>query len=208
MKKMIRGMGILALLAVPGFGATLTFNLDCVLSNGACTEFAQSFGTVTITDISDGVDVTVNTAHGGKYKDLFLNLTGEIDLDSPAEFAANGFTLNPYSGLYDVGTSTQPSKGFDGNNGGTFQILGSGLTAASFNAFDSLGFTQVGIHLQQIDCTDTSCVFGNGSIKVGGRLMLDDPPSDDPGVPEPSTYAIVGGGLAAIYWMRRKRAQA
>lgn len=208
MKKMIRGMGILALLAVPGFGASIQFDLTCVLSNGACTTFAQSFGTVTITDIGNGVDVKVVTAHGGKYKDLFLNLSESTTLTSPAEFASNGFTLNPYSGLYDVGTSTQPSKGFDGNSGATFQILGTGLTAANFNAFDSLGFTQVGIHLQQIDCTESSCAFGSGSIKVGGRLMLDDPPSDDPGVPEPSTYAIVGGGLAAICWMRRKRAQA
>lgn len=210
MKKVIRGMGILALLAVPGFGATIQFDLNCVLSNGACTTFAQSFGTVTISDISGGVNVTVVTAHGGKYKDLFFNLTDSVGLTSPAVFAANGFTLNPYSGLYDVGTNTQPSKGFDGNSGSTFQILGSGLTAANFNALDSLGFTNVGIHLQQIDCTSSSCSFGSGSIKVGGLYIQPPPPppGDDPAVPEPSTYAIVGGGLAAICWLRRKRAQA
>ena len=206
MKKLIRGMGILALFAMPGFG--VTFNLNCVLSNGACAAFPQSFGTVTIVDRAGGVDVTVVTTLGGKYKDLFLNISGTPSFSSDAVFSSNGFVLNPYSGLYDVGTNTSPSKGFDGTSGSTFSILGTGFTAASFSQLDSLGLTYVGIHLQQIDCTSLTCTSGSGSIKVGGWLVPPDPPSDDPGVPEPSTYAIVGGGLAAVYWLRRKRAQA
>jgi PEP-CTERM motif len=205
MRQFLRGAVLLALLAMPGFG--VTFNLNCVLSNGACTAFPESFGSVTLVDRAGGVDVTVVTALGGKYKDLFLNISGTPTFTSAAEFSSNGFVLNPYSGLYDVGTNTSPSKGFDGTSGSTFSILGTGFTAASFSQLDSLGLTYVGIHLQQIDCTSTSCTSGGGSIKVGGWLMPE-PPSDDPGVPEPSTYAIVGGGLAAVYWMRRKRAQA
>ncbi|MBI2686759.1 MAG: PEP-CTERM sorting domain-containing protein [Acidobacteria bacterium] len=205
---LLLGAAMLFALSTPGYG--IQFDLNCVLSNTACTPFPQSFGTVTITDIggNTGVNVTVTTALGGKYKDLYLNLdpslVSGITLTSPAIASSNGFSLAPYNGLFDVGTNLNPSAGFDGNSGVTFQILGN-VSAINFNALDSLGLVGLAIHLQEIICTTTSCTSGGNSIKVGGTFVPGPPGGDDPGVPEPATYAIVGAGLAALGWLRRKR---
>lgn len=188
-----------------GVGA-VQFNLNCVLGNGTgCTPFPSSFGTVTITDIAGGVSVVVDTAAGGKYGNLFLNLTAPPEtIQSPAVYSAGAFNLSPYAGNFDVGTSISPSKGFSGSDNSVFQILGTGFTAASFIKLDTLNLVYVGIHLQEIDCTSTGCVNGSGSIKVGSTLV-EGPPDDTGGVPEPATLAIVGCGLAAIALARYKR---
>ncbi len=206
--KLIQGLALILPLflssAFSSLAGVVQFDLRCVLSNTACTPFPTSFGTVTITDTSGGVSVLVDTAAGGKYKDLFLNLVAPpATIASPSVYSSNNFNLSPYDGKFDVGTSIDPSKGFGGNDNSVFQILGTGFTAASFIALDSLRLVYVGIHLQEIDCGVSSCVKGSGSIKVGGYLIPS--PFDDPGVPEPATIAIVGCGLAAIALARYKR---
>ncbi|HEU0120393.1 MAG TPA: hypothetical protein VFQ91_07705 [Bryobacteraceae bacterium] len=199
-KTLITGAFLFLLGAVSSFG--ITFDLNCVLSNNACTAFPASFGTVKITDISGGVNVTVDTAAGGKFKDLFLNLNiNPGTLSTPALYSSNSFQLNPYNGLFDIGSQTSPSKGIDGPDGYSFAILGS-VTAANFLALDSLGLVNVAVHLQEIDCTSQSCVSGGGSIKVGGTYV----PGGNNDVPEPATYLIAGGTLISMYLLRRKNA--
>lgn len=126
-------------------------------------------------------------------------------IQSPAVYSVRAFSLSPYDGKFDIGTGISPSKGFSGTDNSVFQILGTGFTAASFIALDSLNLVNVGIHLQEIDCTSTECVNGSGSIKVGGTFLLPPPSDDTGGVPEPATLAIVGCGLAAIGLARYKR---
>jgi hypothetical protein len=189
--------------------ASITFDLNCVLSGSSCTAFPQSLGSVVVTDrlSNDGVDVTVSTATGGKFIDLYFNVNvTPLTVTSPSVYSNNGFSMAPYTGKFDFGSQTSPSKGFSGNSGQIFSILGTGFTASDFNALDSLGQVNVGIHLQQVDCTSSSCVPGTSSIKVGGMYVPYNPPGDDPNVPEPATMAIVGGGLMGVYWMRRRKA--
>lgn len=196
------GAALLSVATLPA--AAISFDLNCVLSSTACTALppGESLGMVQIADIAGGVEVTVVTTDGGKYVNLFLNLdVTPSSMILPAIYSSNGYTLTPYEGLFDVGSGVSPSKGFDGDSGQTFQILGTGFDATSFNAFDSLGLVNVAVHLQELDCTASGCVPGNGSIKVGG--VLSGPPSDDP-IPEPATMAIVGGGLIGVYFLRRK----
>ena len=196
---------LLAFIVTASVVGAVQFNLNCVLGNGTvCTPFPSSFGTVTITDIAGGVSVVVDTAAGGKYKDLFLNLAGPpTTIQSPAVYSEGAFSLSPYDGKFDVGTSISPSKGFSGSDNSVFQILGTGFTAASFVALDTLNLAYVGIHLLEIDCTSTACVNGSGSIKVGGTLIQADDPGD--ANPEPATLAIVACGLAAIGWIRARQ---
>jgi len=185
--------------------SAVTFNLTCVLSSTGCETFAEPFGTVTITDISGGVSVLVETPDSAKFKDLLFNLNIDpASVDDPAIFSPDGLTLPPYEGLFDLGTNANPSKGFDGDSGVAFQILGTGLTAANFVALDTLQNVFVAVHLQAIDCGASSCEAGDGSIKVGGVYVR--PPDDDPSgeIPEPTTLAIVGAGLCAVYCFRRR----
>jgi hypothetical protein len=212
--KLLRALAlsVVALAVVPHCSATVIFDLNCVLFNGGCAASAFNFGNVTIDDLGGGggVSVTVDTSHGGKYKDLFLNLTSApASLTSPAIYASNGLFLTPYhQGAFDVGTSDGPDKGFDGLDNVPFSILGTGFSELSFIALDSNGLVHVAVHLQQVDCAAlgwpcTNDDDGEGSIKVGGTLRL---PGDDPPIPEPATIALVGIGLVAAGVIRRKRA--
>jgi hypothetical protein len=195
----------LALVLVSLPASAVTFNLNCVLSGTACTAFPESFGTVTVTDVAGGVSVVVDTPDSVKFIDLLFNLNvNTATFDSPAVYSENGLSLPPYQGLFDLGTNSTPSKGFGGDSGVAFQILGTGFTADNFIALDSLQNVFLTVHLQAIDCGASSCEAGDGSIKVGGVYVR--PPDDDPSgeIPEPTTLAIVGAGLCAVYCVRRR----
>lgn len=192
-------------LAVQFPASAISFDLNCVVNTNSCTPIAQSLGTVQIDDIAGGVAVTVTSAFGGKYIDLYLNLdVAPTSITSPAIYSSNFFSLAPYGGTFDVGTDISPSKGFSNDSGAVFQIFGTGFTAANFLALDSLGNVNVAVHLQEIDCDANGCAPGSGSIKVGG-VYFGPPPGDDPGVPEPSTVVLVAAGLGSLCWFRRQR---
>lgn len=202
---LVRSCGLLLPLFAQIPALAISFDLNCILTSNSCTPIGQSLGTVQIDDISGGVAVTVTTTFGGKYQDLYLNLDViPVTLESPAIYSSDFFTLAPYSGTFDVGINTSPSKGFRGDTGEIFQVLGVGFNAANFFAFDSLGNVNLAIHLQEIDCTAAGCAAGSGSIKIGG-FYIQPPPNDDPGIPEPSTIALVAAGLGSLYWLRRRR---
>ncbi len=119
----------LSLASAPAVRAgTLTADLVCVLNTlgtGPCAPGA-SFGMVTLTD--EGVDpgtlkITVDLLNAGlKFKDLMLNfadpdglVTSISSTDAEALLSANAFSIPPYGGLFDVGSTTQ--QGWNGNSG-------------------------------------------------------------------------------------------
>lgn len=183
--------------------SAVVFNLDCALGTDVCTALPEVVGTVTVTDTAGGVAVNVVTNYSPKYKDLYLNLVGPAVLTLPALYSSDGFQLVPFGGSFDVGTSTDPSKGFDGNSGVGFVISGN-ITAADFLEKDSLGVVYVGIHLQDITCEDTGCFQSSGSLKVGASSLFQ-PPDDPPEIPEPATYLIVGLGLTGMSLWRHRQ---
>jgi hypothetical protein len=201
---------IVSALSFATFGAA--FDLNCVLTTNNCTAVA-SYGTVTITDIPNGsggflgVSVLVSTPLSNKFKDLFLNLDlAPSSIQLPAIYSAGAFSLSPYNGKFDVGTDTHPSKGFNGTSDVAFSILGTGFVSTDFAALDSLGRVSLAIHLQNLPCTDADGPGCSTSIKLGGTYIVPPPFGDPPpaGVPEPATTLIAGGGLGAVYCLRRK----
>lgn len=192
-------------LAVPAASFTLTLNCYIPGAGTTCTAVPVSYGSLTISDIAGGVEVNLVTALGGKFKDLLLNTTASPVLAGPADYNSNFFQLTPYSGMFDIDTDLASG----GHNSNTpFSILGTaaGFDAASFITKDSANVLYAIVHLQQITCdaNGQNCVFGGNSLKVGASLAPpSDPPSDDP-VPEPATYAIVGLGLGAAHFLRKR----
>lgn len=195
---------LLLCIGIAAPGATFTLNCFIPGAGTTCTTAANPYGTVSITDIVGGVSVNVTTATGGKYKSLFLNNNAASPImNAPVVYSPDAFSLSPYTGLFDVDTA-RPNGGAD--SGVAFNIMGTGFNANNFTQKDSAGNLYVIVHLQQVNCdVNGNCTSGTGSLKVGGSLAppSDPPPGDDP-VPEPSTYGIVGLGLAAAYRLRKR----
>lgn len=196
-------LAIASCLAMSMPATAVVFNLDCALGTDVCTALPEVVGTVTVTDTTGGVAVNVVTNYGPTYKDLYFNLVAPATLTLPALYVSDGFQLVPFGGYFDVGTSTDPNKGFDGTSNIGFVIYGN-VTAEDFKEKDSLGLVYVGIHLQDISCTDTGCFQSGDSLKVGASLFR--PPDDPPEIPEPATYVIVGLGLTGLSLWRHRRA--
>ena len=226
-----RPIGLVAAVALLCLGGTrhvqgsqIVFDLTCVL-NGlnplpAVCAAGPSFGTVTLTD-DDGstsaVNITVDLfGPDQRFSDLVLNFdafdSGITGIAGDLVLSENGFSISPYTGLFDLGGAGP--QGFAGDSGASAVIQGVGgqnLTIANLSVLDSLGNVFVGLHIQNIgpgNCSgqsdgSTDCIpgiTGEGSLKIGGVLQQ---PGDDP-VPEPSTVALFGIGLAVVAWMRRR----
>ncbi len=220
-KRLALPIAALALLGGYGSGqlqaASITFNLVCVLNalnTIPCNTSGPIFGTVTLTDnLSGGVVVDVDLAGTTqKFRDLMLNFSGAAtslsSSDGLASLSANGFSISPYSGLFDVGKSS--GQGWNGDDLYSTTLTGNvAISVADFLTTDSLGNVYVAMHIQGIgdanggDCTGdgmggTNCVPGMpgpGSLKIGGILQPN--PPEDP-IPEPTTWLLVGGGLALL----------
>lgn len=211
-----------AVCAVAANGATITYDLRCVLNGNVPANCASnpSFGTVSISDIVNGVSVTVDLAGTGqKFRDLMLNagsavtITNDGDPNNVVQYSSNGFSITPYSGLFDIGGSG--GQGWAGNDGYTTNLTGTGLTVANLATRDSLNNVYVALHIQSIgpggcsgnDNGTTNCVpgqTGGGSLKIGGILsQQNEPPTS---LPEPGSMTMIGSGILGFaYALRRVR---
>jgi hypothetical protein len=181
-----------------------SIDLACTLSGSTCASGA-SFGTVTIADTGlNQVTVSVNLLNPElKFRDLMLNFagiaSGLVSTDGQVSLSPDGFSMPPYSGLFDVGSSGQ--QGWNGASGYSTVLSSTGgtLTAGQFNF--------LAIHIQSIACDGTNClpgVQGTGSIKVGG-VLLEQAVTAQAAVPEPSTFLLIGIGLCVTAGVARYR---
>jgi hypothetical protein len=150
------------------------------------------------------IGLTVDlTDIAGKFRDLLLNFYGAgisavSSTDGQANLSANGFSLPPYQGLFDIGR--------DGNCCGwnsnaavyntTLSSVDGDLALDMFNFKDSGNRLNVALHLQ--DLTGTG-----GSLKVGG--IWEEGGGGGQEIPEPTTFALLGGGLIVFARAFRRR---
>jgi hypothetical protein len=207
-------------------GASFTYNLTCVLNgldSHACVS-GPSFGTVTITDAGvNQVGLSVDLLNSAlKFRDLMLNFTGGVAftdiLSSDGKnltLSPDGFSLNPYSGAFDVGVTGGQGWTGDSPYSTTLSGVGGTLTASMLNGLDSAGKISVALHIQSLgpgSCTGSSdgttpCTpgtAGNGSLKIGG-ILSDGGIQTDSTAPEPSSAMLIGLGLAGLGLLSRKR---
>lgn len=204
--------------------AQLTCSLNILNSSGSCNNIGP-FGTVKIDDTPGNGDLllTVDLLNATpKFRDLMLNFAGTAltisSSDGQATLTPNGFSINPYTGLFDVGKSGGQGWSYSGTGPYTTTLVGGGgvdLLLADFMTLDSLGNLQVALHIQDIgsasggDCDGSGekdpCVpgkEGDGSLKIGGTFTRD---GEVPDVPEPSTMLLMGGALLGLAMLRKKR---
>jgi hypothetical protein len=215
MLKKLATFCFVGLLASVTHAATFTSQLNCpVVGGSVCTSTTASYGTVTFSDTATGVNIGIGLGTGLTVQDINFNYTSASVV--PITASINGTTVavtnTPNSvilngsgnyGFFDVSI---PSTGTLTTYGSNFTVnLTTTLTATNiFNSLDTQGNFDFALHLQNCGPNSGTCQpgqTGNNSLVVG------EVPGTNSPVPEPTSIALLGTGMAGLAAMLRRRVQ-
>lgn len=189
--------------------SSVTFNLNCIISGAGCPPSpSTSFGTVTLTDNGDNVDLVVDLAGEGvhtvlkvflNYDDALFSNASPFDTTSDAGVIVGENAQKPdgYPGFLDLTIPDPPaSLGFEPYSD-TITLAGFDLNPEHFNFLDTSGKMWAAVQVGNYG--GSPGVAGLDPIWVGA-----DPPV---ATPEPGTLLLLGSGLAglATWGWRRTR---
>lgn len=194
-------LAVAALAFTPAASATtLSFQLT---QNNIASLNGTSIGTLTITDISGGVQVTIHMDTGfalflnneaGKGGKVFLTTTGSLTQNSMIDLSfgsVTGFkTPNHEPGHMGSFTFTDLYSLSGGTSQATFSFVLSGITTSQLGSAGSIGFHFI--------CLKGNCPGSNsntGYVETGTAST----------VPEPGTLGLLATGMIALGGAARRR---
>lgn len=220
MFKKIAALSLAGLLASAAHAATITSQLNCpIVSGTACTSTTASYGTITFTDVTGGVDIGVALTSGTTVQDINFNYTtgstatpitatitggsfsnSAVTVDNSPNNISLGGSGN-YSGLFDVSI---PTNGTITQAGSNFTVaLFTTLTASTIaSSLDTNGLFDFAVHLQNCGPNSGTCQpgqTGQNSLVLGEAATTPVP------TPEPSSLLMLGSGILGAAGMFHRR---
>ena len=203
MKKLMLTVGLVFVLFLCSVtrSEALTFDLNCILSSSGCTASA-SFGTITLTDNGNNVDIAVDLNGSGVEKVLlvFLNYDDSLFSNSSAFDLTGSKTISVdennqqadgYStGNFDLQLPATGNLGFEPFSG-TITLASTNLDTTNFDFTDTSGVFFAAVHIGDLNGVNDSSIW----VGSGGSSQ----------VPEPSTLLLLGSGLIGLGFWGRKR---
>jgi hypothetical protein len=198
---LVAGLMILMAQMPPAEADTITSPLDCTIAGRSCTTTTTDWGTLTFTDVPDGVTVAINLTDD--FKILGSALMLNVNESNVADGTKVSFSLGANSGTATVDFDNVNAGGcvncFDllipgdpsaNLNDVTITLSGLNITVANiFGAFDNSINLDAAVHVGNCGA-NAECA--SGSVWAGerpGTLLRVD------AIPEPATLTLLGAGL-------------
>jgi hypothetical protein len=225
---------LFALSAFAGGAAAATYTVDTSASPFTPGTDNQGYWSTTLINNDTNANYAVGYSGSSSIRNFFsfnlaaLNLTNQQVASATLQLRRFGYTgtdLNETVAFYDVSTPAATLNNNTGVNAGIFNDLGSGASYGSVTVAQAgttsemISVSLNGAALADITAVATAsgyfsiggscltCTAGQNVFSVSGSTGIQALVIETiPAVPEPGTYAMLGIGLGALAFLRRRKA--